>query len=569
MSSELSPQDAATLLEKGADSATGARDFSRLIAQEFGEDPPEEAKWLRAAFDYMLRFRGEDGASDFVPMLGFEDGSSYPPPADQIPVEMSSYWEEVASLVSHPVPKARLSHLLVEADPDRAHMHAKAAAVAYVEAFPLLEEELDQLQALEVAERLSNRFNFRDVASGLADPLHELVTSVLDGEEQKPGVSIPAMELLNRMDDERVDALLVAAREKYHGDAHNLEGVLAIQRRRAGGEEERRTLDEERVRAWMAEAENAEPLVRLIHLETAARLAEQLGLKKLKGEAVALLQAISPEDVPLAHITSEVEIPAAAVEDYFEAFIAGHDTWKDSFLSLVLYQPPTGTLEENEAALIDSAREAPLHDLLPKVKLGGDKLPRFRASNDEERKDEKLAEQESFRLQTMTPLRAEALERICLHHGRPSREDLEALLGEMPGLADARDAKLASDCFIRYWDQDWAGAFVCAALIERLVRNLALKTGRSLYRVQREKRPGQYPGLGFLLRELKDLLDPSWYRFLWTFLASPAGVNYRNELFHGFVPEPSGGQLFLLLIAMTYLASLDVVSAREEHQTED
>lgn len=554
---DISAAEAAVLLDKIAPRATDAHQISRLIAEELGDEPPEKAKWLRAAFDYMLRFRDEEGSSAFVPMLGFKDGSSYPPVPGEVSKEMSAFWEEVAASVTHPLPKARLTHLLVETAPKRAHIHARSAAVAYIQAFPLHESELDKLQALHAAQVLSIRFNIKDVASELSVPLRELVASVLAGEKQMPGVSIPALEILDEMGDEQVDALLAIAHEKYGGDAYNLEGVLAIQRKRASTDKERKALDAERVRAWLREAEKADSLARLMHLETAARLAEELGLKDLKEEAVALLQAISPDDIPLQHIRSEVEIPAEAVEQYLQQFVEGYATWWESFQALVFYEPPTGTLEQNEASIKESAREAPLHDLLPKVKLGGDKLPRFKALNDEDRKDEKLAEQEGFRLQVMTPLRAGALERICSHHGKPSREELEGYFAELPGIRDDRDARVAADCFMRYWDGDGAGAYVCVALVERLIRNLALKTGRSLYRVQREKRPGQYPGLGFLLRELRKSLDPSWYRFLWTFLASPAGVNFRNELFHGFVREPSGGHLLLLLSAMTYVASLD------------
>src|ERR687891_493986 len=101
---EMRPQDAADLLEKLAVGASDTRQLSRLIAEEFGEEPPEEARWLRAAFDYMLRFQDEEGSSAFVPMFGFEDGSNYPPLPDQVPADMSSYWEQVAAAVTQPLP---------------------------------------------------------------------------------------------------------------------------------------------------------------------------------------------------------------------------------------------------------------------------------------------------------------------------------------------------------------------------------------------------------------------------------------------------------------------------------
>jgi hypothetical protein len=76
-----------------------------------------------------------------------------------------------------------------------------------------------------------------------------------------------------------------------------------------------------------------------------------------------------------------------------------------------------------------------------------------------------------------------------------------------------------------------------------------------LYRTQREKSPGQYPGLGALLPELHRAgLDESWYRFLHTYFASVAGTNIRNELLHGFIDEIGEPASALILTAALYLA---------------
>jgi hypothetical protein len=55
---------------------------------------------------------------------------------------------------------------------------------------------------------------------------------------------------------------------------------------------------------------------------------------------------------------------------------------------------------------------------------------------------------------------------------------------------------------------------------------------------------------------LDEGLDESWFRYAWTILASPAGMNLRNEVAHGFVfsvgPQPALAVVHITL----YLAAL-------------
>ena len=57
-----------------------------------------------------------------------------------------------------------------------------------------------------------------------------------------------------------------------------------------------------------------------------------------------------------------------------------------------------------------------------------------------------------------------------------------------------------------------------------------------------------------MLVKLKKHLDGSWHRYLWTFLVSPFGRNYRNELAHGFVEQVGVYGSALTLIAALHLA---------------
>jgi len=565
MSQPLKVEEAASVLDDIAGRSDDVRQVSRLIAERYGASPPEEAKWVRAAFDYALKFGGpKKGESAFVPMIGFEGGDSYPPRLEDLQPAVKEYWKELVKLVRAPLAISRLAHLLLETSPKSARVgFARKAAAAYLEVASTSADDLDRLQALRYATSIALAFGLEKVLDSIPDLLRDLALAILASDEQKPGVVIPAIELLDSLDDPHADEVLSSARNKYAKDPYNLEPILNLQRRRTESEDVRREIDRARVKAWIDLANESEPLVRVLHLETASRLATELGITDLRDEAQRSLQALRPEDVPMEKISAEVEIPREAVEEFLNSFLV-FPSWQEALIRWAAGSPPSGDIDENRKAVERASREAPLSSMMPHVRLGGDRLPRFRPMTDQQIEDERLAQQETFRLQIMTGLLADALDRIRAHYGPLAVEDLESLFEELPGLAGTGDAAFLAEAYERYWDGDVLVGFPLVALIERLVRALVLKTDVGIYRVQRDKSPGQYPGLGFLLQKMRDGLDPSWFRFLWTFLSSPAGVNFRNELFHGFVRKPARGHVLLLLISATYLSLLDVSTQRDD-----
>lgn len=110
----------------------------------------------------------------------------------------------------------------------------------------------------------------------------------------------------------------------------------------------------------------------------------------------------------------------------------------------------------------------------------------------------------------------------------------------------------------RFTEGDYEGAaYTGIPLVERQCRELLLAIDAPLYRVQRERAPGTYPGLGALLPLLVERgLDESWYRFLRTFLSAPNGWNFRNEALHSFVDDVGWPGAGLALIAVLYLTLL-------------
>jgi hypothetical protein len=113
-----------------------------------------------------------------------------------------------------------------------------------------------------------------------------------------------------------------------------------------------------------------------------------------------------------------------------------------------------------------------------------------------------------------------------------------------------------------------AAAMLAMPRVEALVRALCKEKNVLRSRVQQDQRQGSstrghYPQLGALPGQLCPWLDPSWYRFFWTFLVSPFGPNLRNELLHGFTDEVTPNESAPTLLAALRLAMVPLADPAE------
>jgi hypothetical protein len=194
-------------------------------------------------------------------------------------------------------------------------------------------------------------------------------------------------------------------------------------------------------------------------------------------------------------------------------------------------------------------------NIFPDVHLGADGMPRYRATSDEEREDERLARIELLQLSLRGPLVAEALSRV-LDRFAPSEEQIRTMLIRSPYVS-APVAGAIARAIAHFQGGDFeASASVALPKIEALLRAFALGDQEPVFRVQQGRTRGQYEQLGSLLGRLKGRLDPSWHRFLYSFLVSPFGLNYRNEALHGFVDDFSQVAAALVILCALHLAQM-------------
>jgi hypothetical protein len=546
------------LIELAATADAAATDFDwehQIVAAVIGEHPEQE---IRQRLADAFRFHAQDLTKNderFGPMITFEGGATVPASLAEIPDETCAVWAEAVEHAAHPRVRARLHDLLFERRWANVGSHGPAAAAAYLEdaavISPPSQRTVDDLRRALQLSRLTRNSDLADVVT--AELIRAAAASIEDP-DPKPGVALRLIDILveARCPDPAVDELLTQARHRYP-DAWNTESVIDLQRRRAPDAEARKALDRELIQRWLDEADHVEPLVAVLHREKAAKLARQRGLPDLVDRAVLAMQAAGPPE--LARV--EVDVPSSLSREQIEEFIDSMvgETWWDSVMLVLAHGPPTGDVDHNRKTAADLAEEHPLQALFPKVRLGGDGLPRYSPRTDEDQLDDQLTDMETMALQWQGGLMAEALRRANAKHD-PSVEDV--LDGLRSVGCEGPTAAAISRVVRRFTDGDYeAVTYTGIPLVERQCRELLLAVDAPLYRVQRERAPGTYPGLGALLPLLAERgLDESWFRFLRTFLSAPNGWNLRNEALHGFIDDVGVTSAGLVLIAVLYLTLL-------------
>lgn len=543
-------------LAKRADAAAAEQEWEHQILNAILGDRRDDTDRLRLADAFRFHAREEANNSErFGPMVTFESGGSVPAPLAQMADETCELWEAVLVHAEHPRIRARLHDLLFERRWGVVGVHLTGAAEAYIEDGTAMDPpSWHSVDALRRAHHLARLGRRDDLVDRVTAEVVQAAGASIDDEDPKPGVALRLIDILvdGRCADPVVDDLLDRARRCYT-DAWNAESTIELQRRRAPDDGARKDLDRQLIERWLDEAERVDPLVAVMHREKAARLARERGLPDLVDRAVVAMQTAGRPELARIHVEVPSSITPERIEEYINSMVGA--TWWDSVMMVLSNGPPTGDVDRNRKTAADLARDHPLQTLFSKVRLGGDGLPRYSSQSEEDKLDDQLTDMEVMGLQWQGPLMAEALRRAGAAFG-PTAEDIVEALGAVHchGATAASIARAVR----RFNEGDYeAAAYTGIPLVERQCRALLLAIDSPLYRVQRERAPGTYPGLGAMVPRLAERgLDESWYRFLGTFLSAPNGWNFRNEALHGFVDDVDSTGAGLVLIAVLYLTLL-------------
>lgn len=554
----LPNRDLMVTLQAAAEKAHRWSDISEALRRRESSTGDLQAGWLMTAFDYVLTHSlmgasGRPGRGAFTEANSL-NGDCYPMPLARVPNEVRALWSETALATDSPLCLARLHHLLFEMREGNVGLHARAAISEYFKLGTGEFDRLDRVLFLYWARELSRRIKAHDDAKQVIKPLFRIAEDSLAQETPEPGVALPALQIVAEEDpgNAALPDLLCQARQTYD-QPWLVERVIAIQEVVAQGDTDRKQqLRRELVQHAYDFAEGHEGMLRMVHMEHAARLARDKGFPDLLLKATSAMQAMTLDDLDLQKHAFTVPFPKEAADAYI-ASLVGRASLADALTTLTKNEPPTGDKDKNTAQAEHLKSVAVLGSLIPKVHLGDDALPRVKAVTDEDKEDERLAEVEEWRLIIGAEVTAQILSAL-LDQFYPTLEELSQILQSRPHVPP-HAAQTISKALHAFGSEHFDEAAALAMpKIETLVRARLSMTGDLQYRIQKQQTPGQYPTLGSLLSDLRPKIDPSWHRFLRTFFVSRFGRNYRNELLHGFVAEVTRKDAALVLLGALYLA---------------
>jgi hypothetical protein len=523
-----------------------------------------QAGWLMTTFDYCL---GREVGDERSKSTAF-NSEHYPTPLAQLPAEVVALWASTADRVTAAAPRARLHHLLFERGHGNKGTHGREAAAAYVTVGTGTWSRLERVNCLDWAVDLRKRLGDSAAATEVYPELVTLATDSLNQEKQEPGIALQALEVLAFEDTGNSDLpdLLERARHQYANPYLTAKTIRLQERVFEADSAKREQLQRETVQAFFDHAQTFPPgLSRMAFLEETTRAATQYGFADLSEKATVAMQKMSGDDLGLQEHSATLTLPAGAVDAHV-ARLVERQSLADVFRALAGSEPPTGNVDTNLRNTQQIAKQAPLASLFPTKHIGKDGLAQYTASSDEERLDEQLARAEGVCLSLGGELTARVLDG-ALERFSPSEENIATSLHTLPHVS-APVARSVARALLAFQAGRYEEATTVAMpRVESLVRALCEEKGVLRFRVQRDQQKGpstrgQYPQLGALLVQIKPWMDRSWDRFLWTFLVSPFGPNYRNELLHGSVDDATRVPAALTMLAALRLALIPLSADR-------
>ncbi|GLZ37863.1 DUF4209 domain-containing protein [Actinokineospora sp. NBRC 105648] len=549
--------EAAVEADDCSDIGTKLREtLASALTQQAQAGQPPTAQWTIWAFELHAQ-RDMTKSEQFTPWMVFGDGTAVMPFLREMPDDCVSWWAQIVDFVTHPRATARLQHLLVARRHGNVGHRARRAAGGYLALAK--KPDIYAVETVQTALDLALRTRQVDIVQEAVERATALANEALNRDRPAPGVLLGFIDLLvqHGRSIHDIDTFLSQARLKYRGEPHQEDSVVANQLKRAQGNPETiRELWVDRVELWITAGKAVEPLVRVAYLQKAVEHARASGQKALIERTTATFQDIRLESLGLTSFSVSTTLPQGGLERMLKP-ITEADDWQTALLHFANLGPFTGDVADNRQRRDELAREFVFSRLFPPMQLGGDNLPRFKATSVEEQDEYHLVKQELHSLQLYATVALEALIRVIARHPLPAVDELARHFASNPIIPPGL-ARAVARAFLRFWVGDAeAAAFTITPRIEALARNLLIENDEGIYRVQRNQTPGQYPGLRFLLDKLRDRgMDPSWHRFILVLCAHSVGWNIRNELAHGFLDQPGEVEAALLLQAAAYLALL-------------
>jgi len=568
----MDKEDLAAALTTTADQASSWADVAAGLRRSLEEDQSDDLTRLLWAFDYGLdswRHGSLTGKDPFVPMLGYNDGSSYPPTLEAIEEEALAIWELVAD-VDGPVVASRLHDLLWERrHGDSPHLHARAAWSAYAELASGEWEAIYRSVCLVRALRLARSLNDSDLVAGTVRSSVDFIRKELAQEGALPGAAFHVLgalvDLPRRAQPGELSGLLQLAGELFADDASLAESISQMKMAHAESDDEVARLQIDLVQRWLQAADSDKGLGRFAHLRHALELAEAYQLTDFARDIRRRIQDSPADEDDFHEVSVELKIPREQLDRYVGDLI-GDDSWRQALIRIGGMPPPSGDHATNLDLVEQQRAEHPLMFLVTKVVYGPHGFPVQEVKDQDLHIQVALSEYERLGMELAGGLIGEALDGIKERYGEPTIKDLTDFF-TAAFIPEATAERIASS-LLHYWNGSLDECVhVLCPRIEASLRIGFMLAGMTVISLPVGGRPGGVRVLGKLMREAlaRDLMrDVSRTRYLYNLLCDPYGMNLRNAIAHGFLTRARREDAALLIQAVCYLKLLDIARAPED-----
>ncbi len=496
---------------------------------------------------------GTGAGAELVPLQDPDAGWSLITPIKETTDDVRRLWEDLSTTPASPLLDSRYHDLCFSARHGDIGTHGRSAVVAYL-LWP--STSLDPLYVAEGIARawtIARSMNNTNLEHEVYVAAGAYARAQLD-EDGYPGVVFPLLELVATkprkgpppVDDATVARLLGDAYAKF--PTADLQAEAAqLMRKVATDDAARDAADRAEVRAHLGQANRSTGAAKMLHLRNAAQTARNLGVKDLEDQAIGAMQAMSPDELGLQHSRHTVETPAHIVLGVLRTFDEAN-SWRGALHQFLHTPCPSGSYERN----VEQAKKAmvgSLRHLFSTMRFGAHGMPEQSVDSDDEQLDDEVAGIERVSADIYGRWYAHGLHRMPAVYGTPSQDEIVAFLMDTYSCHEGLAHGFATALRL-FWQEEYnASLHISVPRVEEGARQLLLFLNAPVYRIEQGKKPGQFPGLGFLLpRIIDEGFDKDWERFIGTLLL-PRGHNLRNLLAHGFVDGISPGAAALALRA--------------------
>lgn len=497
------------------------------------------------AMERALAYSIEDDPKHFgASILGVQFSSAlndWPPAFDLVSPEEKMIWQEAATALEHPLPKAHFLDLLYSAGIEATPAAGTKVVAAYLELATVSHlDEYYRASCLRRAWSISRRLSLtgeQEARQALWDMCQSLVAK--EGtpagvllQPFAPLVVAPRTGKFESPSRAEVQEMLESIRASRWPYAPVIEGATKLLEKLAVSSAEREDTRRKLVEAYFDLAELQPGIAASSWYDAAYKAAEKYGFVDLRERVVSARQEMPLSALGMRSHIIEAQLPRHLADVYLSRYRhAG-----DSRVALDLWltsSAPTGRYEENLKSARESTSGGGIMQLVTRSTLNADGLPVKSSTGAEDYEEEMLERLELMGIGVHGASLARELVVIKSNYGVLTPAEVGAHLS-LRYECDYELAEAFGEALNSFWDGRYSDAGRAAfPLVEAGARGLLLSLGDPLYRMPTETRDGRFPSLGEYSKRLeKHDFDMDWQRCLVNPVAS-----LRNSLAHGHLHQ--------------------------------